>query len=163
MMMTIAKLMQTLEQLPVQAQEQHLVLRAAGRIYRVLRRNFEFAEVWIGLLSLALGLFLLLPFDSLETTPAFRLMNNLAPEWAWGIWLLASGIAQIGGLAINQRRLRMIAGLSSFFLWLFISLLLVLANPRAPAVIIYPGLALAAGWSFLRIGYHHDYDPNGDD
>lgn len=151
---------QTQEQ--VQVQEQHLAFRAALRLYSVLRRNFEFAEVWIGLLSFAFGIFLLLPFDSLDTAPAFMVMRQLAPEWAWGVWLLSSGVAQIGGLAVNHRRLRMLAGLSSFFLWCFVSLLVIIANPRAPAVVIYPGLAAAAGWSFLRIGYHRG-NGNGND
>lgn len=144
-----------MQQEQVQTQEPHALMRAGRRMTDILHRHFEFAELWTGMLSLIWGAWMLNPLtDVTATSPTFRLMIVLAPEWAWGLWLTLAGLMQVYGLALNHVPIRRLATLATFYLWSFVATVFVLANPAATSSIVYPMIALAVGWSHLRVGQH---------
>lgn len=76
------------------------------------------------------------------STPAFSVMREIAPEWAWGIACLVVGAARLIVLIINGRwkkcsHARMICAAVSTFLWVGMFLGFFLANVGSTGTVVY--------------------------
>lgn len=120
---------------------------------RVLRETDPtFAEFQTGFLALLWGLWLLNPhWFVFDTSPSFRAMEQVAPEWQWGGAITAVALIHVCGIAWHSLRLRSVAAALVCLLWIFIAAPIIYANPRSTATIIYPWLAFTAAWTYWRL------------
>lgn len=85
------------------------------------------------------------------SSPTFRVLGTVAPEWVWGMAALWVGIGQLVAVYDNRLIWRYRVSVAAFLLWTFIALLFVLANPSSTATITYGMLALMAALVVAKI------------
>ena len=112
----------------------------------------EPTEFWLGLVTLALGFWLLLPCDTFALGPGYRAMLALAPEPFWGLLWVAVGALHLVKLLTNGIHFRRQTAFLMVVLWLFQAVLIALGSMAGIGVAIYSTLALQAAWVYLRLG-----------
>jgi hypothetical protein len=105
-------------------------------------------ELWAAVDSLLLGLFLMLPVRTFESSPTFTFMGEVAPEETWGVVMVAAGCLQIAGLNGVNHRLREIMALALAIIWAIWAIGLISSNAASTGTITYPMLTLAMMWSY---------------
>lgn len=115
------------------------------------RLLFESVDLILALHSMALGLWLLMPWSTFASSITFRMMGTLAPEWVWGGVILAGGLGLFTALLLDniQWRLRILRGLA--FLWLVVAMAMAVANLRSIAAISYIFFGLIYIRAYLRL------------
>jgi hypothetical protein len=116
----------------------------------------EVIEFKAGVSALSWGLWLLLPGDMFALYPPFFLaMSKIAPEWAWGAGVAATGLAQIFLSATPNWAWRRFAALHACAMWAFLTTLYLLGEWRAPGVALALTLSVANAWVFYRLRRFH--------
>jgi hypothetical protein len=128
------------------------VQRFRGKTFDLLWEcDFEAVEALIALRSLCWGAWLLLPWNTFAEAPAtYRAFSTLMPEWAWGILLLAVGLAQFAGAITEEARHRAPANVAACMAWAVVSVVYFWSNPLTAAGISHSLTAVAAAWVALR-------------
>lgn len=109
-------------------------------------------ELALACFAIAWGGWVLLPFDAFASSATFALMAKLAPEWAWGITLLALGAAHFAIVLVGAIKARRAAVFVGAFAWTVIALIFILSNPLSTATVTYSLLAILNALAFLRLG-----------
>jgi hypothetical protein len=112
----------------------------------------EPAELSGGALKVAIGLWLLLPLDTFESSRSFEALTIL-PEWAWGTLLLCIGVFHIGVLRLGDRDWRQRAALFGFLVWFSFAVVFVTTNPPGIGWLAFLMAGLAQMWCSIRLGH----------
>lgn len=102
-------------------------------------------ELYSASVALVWGVWLLGPWATFGSSPAYRAMADIAPEWTWGAVFAAAGLWQV------SRRDRGPAALLIAVLWSFVSAMFIAANWRGVPTVTYPALVLINVWIVLRM------------
>jgi hypothetical protein len=121
--------------------------------FRELLNNTHFyaTEAQSGILALAFGAVLLAPADTFGMDAAYLAMAQLAPEFAWGLFIFMLGVAQIYAIVSNIYRLRRAAIFLLTCAWFFISFMLFWAVPASNGPYTYLIIALSSAWAYWRL------------
>lgn len=117
----------------------------------LMEKDFEFTELFNGAIAFSWGLWLIAPWSTFESSPAFIEMQKLAPEWIWGIIVSLFGGIQLTSLILNWWQCRRKSTLIMFISWVYISYLFITSNILSTTTIIYPFLAFSQVWAYLRM------------
>lgn len=99
-------------------------------------------------LTILWGLWILLPWNTLPSTPSFDFIETLSPnETVWGFLVMTCGLLQAAQLRYRQRTLLLAPAL---VWWTFIAIGVGIANPSAPAWITYAAVAALAAAHYIR-------------
>lgn len=125
-----------------------IALVTPTRIWRLL---IESMEIILALHSIALGAYLLLPFNTFGSSRSFVIMAAIAPEWVWGGLIFALGTVLFVAVLVGsvQWRLRILILLAH--IWLVIALALIVANYESVAVISYVFFSIIYIATYLRL------------
>jgi hypothetical protein len=91
----------------------------------LVARDIEPLALFLGLYAVAYGVPLFLPpHDTFPLSMVYTMLGQMAPEWLWGLLLLAIGLPQIGS-ALRDRpgRACRLSHLAATALWTFWALL----------------------------------------
>jgi hypothetical protein len=142
-----------------------------GRIIWVYRLMFllfswdpEPMEFFLSATAILLGIWLLLPFSLFGMAPDFfRVMEYIAPEWAWGSVILAMGLLQGWGVSWGSlnfaneevwgkfRRRRITICFVSLMCWLFLLLTFAMGNWRAMGTCLFLSIAASNFVTYIRL------------
>jgi len=111
----------------------------------------EPVELSGGLLKVAIGFWLLLPFETFESSPTFAVFAIL-PEWLWGCSLMALGIAHILSLRSGDLDRRRHGSMTGYLVWFSFAMVFVFTNPPAIGWLAFLMAGLAQLWCSLRLG-----------
>lgn len=111
----------------------------------------EPAELSGGLLKVGIGLWLLLPFDTFESSPTFAVFSIL-PEWLWGSVLLALGVLHLSALRSGDLDSRRRSATIGYLVWFSFAVTFVTTNPPAIGWLAFLIAGLAQLWCSLRLG-----------
>ena len=98
-------------------------------------------EWLLGLCAVALGVFVLLPFET--TSPPFTVLGRVLGEPLWGFTLLAHGVAQITCICTKNNALSALTALSGIGSWAFLAVFTFLVHPNAASWVVYAMFAFA--------------------
>lgn len=113
----------------------------------------EPVELGSSLAALAVGTWLLWPGGQFAHWPVmFRPMKQIAPQWAWALFLLAVGTLQFRASACGQRKARRVAAFIALASWAFVAAMFVRGDLRAIGIPLWFLGAASNGWIFLRLG-----------
>lgn len=116
-------------------------------------RRYGALDIWLALYATVYGAWILLPMvDTFGTTAAFAGLRSLAPEWAWGAVICASGLFKLYSLWRGLPFLRRVALFWLFLLWSFLGWSVTLANVGSTAVPTYALVCLGYLYCYWRIG-----------
>lgn len=110
----------------------------------------EPVELGGGLLKIALGFWLLLPFDSFASSPSFVDLAVI-PEPLLGAVILAFGCFHLYALRGGCPRLRRTASLAGFLIWFTLAGTVLLTNPPAMGWITFLAAACGQAWCYIRL------------
>lgn len=116
-----------------------------GRI--LAEHDTEPTELAGGFMKVLLGLWLL----SNDTTSTFSQLT-VAPEWLWGVALVAIGVGHWLALRDGYIRWRRAAAMLGFLVWFCLGVTALLVNSSSLGGAIYLSLAVWQGWAYLRLG-----------
>lgn len=111
----------------------------------------EPAEFSGGLLKVAIGFWLLLPFETFESSPTFAVFSIL-PEWLWGSALFALGAFHLLALRSGGQEARRHAATIGYLVWFSFAMVFVYTNPPAIDWLAFLTAGLAQLWCSLRLG-----------
>lgn len=118
--------------------------------------DFEFSEFFVGLFTLLWGLWLLNPLlDTFTSSPSFRAMLELGPEWVWGLVTATIGGLQLAALIADRPQARKHLAMLLVLLWMFVSGTFAYANVATTAAIAYPMIAFCAAWVRVRLALRY--------
>ena len=142
-----------MQQLPTQSLSGHTLQRLRGLL---LDYDFEFSELFGGAVAFLWGFWLLLPWSTFAASPSFAAMSELAPEWAWGLFICSLGTTQLVGLIANRWQWRRRSTLSMCLVWVFVSVMFMIANFPSTSSVVYPLIFLSQLWAYLRMRFTYD-------
>lgn len=111
----------------------------------------EPAELSGGLLKVAIGFWLLLPMDTIGSSPTFAALAIL-PEWLWGAMLVTLGAWHLLVLRMGRRRERQRAATVAYYFWFSLAVLFVSTNPPSIGWLAFLVAGLAQLWASIRLG-----------
>lgn len=111
----------------------------------------EPVELIGGATKVAMGIWLLLPFETFLSSPTFVTIGAF-PEWAWGGFLLVVGTFHLAALHDGRRGWRKWASLIGFLVWFSFAVVFVVTNPPAIGWIMFLSVAFAQMWASIRLG-----------
>lgn len=94
------------------------------------------------------GLWLIFPWDTFVSSEIFHLMAEIAPEMAWGIFILLIGLSQILFLFVGKIRLCTLSSLLLMFLFISLSIFAAVGNFKSTAMPSFIVMALASWLSY---------------
>lgn len=114
------------------------------------RAAMELVNMVVGLAG---GVFLMLPMESLEPSPAFNALVHVMPEWFWATVLLAWGTGtSFVWLCPAWMRCRTLGMLGSLGLWAGLAIVTSLSSDLAsPIAIFCVGQAVGCWWTYRRL------------
>lgn len=108
---------------------------------------------YLSTVTLVWGLWLLLPFRSLNT-PGWAALTELGiTEWQLGLAMTAIGCFKIGAILHGGFRWRRTAAMTSAIAWGFVAAMVIRANPSGTGVAIYSMMAVGVGVDYLWLQY----------
>jgi uncharacterized membrane protein HdeD (DUF308 family) len=117
--------------------------------FSIQKRELEFLPA---LYLLMWGMWVLNPWvNSFASSAAFTEMGQLAPEWLWGIVIMAIGLFQTIVVFTENCKLRADAALLSMFTLFSMSMLVFYSNFASTAGITYLVIAICAWLGFTEI------------
>lgn len=127
----------------------------------LLYSDLEFSELVTSLAALNWGLWLLMPWVSMDMPgrPGMRALVEMAPAEVWAFATILLGSLQALALARDLKRIRSWVSAAAFFLWVSMSILFIAIDFSSPHVPLYGIYALAAGWAHLRVAVLRFHDP----
>lgn len=111
----------------------------------------EPAELMGGLLKVAIGAWLLLPWSTFSASRTFQMMA-VAPEWFWGGAFIGIGAFHLYALRKGGVHRRWWAAMIGFTIWFSLAFVFVAANPPAIGWLMFMAAACAQGWASVRLG-----------
>jgi hypothetical protein len=111
----------------------------------------KFPEFIATYILLGWGFILLLPFQTFESSGAFKVMESIMPENCWGYVTLILGLILLTGNLLNNYTLRKYSLLLSCLVWVVVFSSLFLANKSSTGTIAYLGYALLSKWLFSEV------------
>ena len=142
-----------MQQIPMQSVSIHPIQRLRGLL---LDYDFEFSELFGGVVAFSWGFWLLLPWPTFAKSPTFAAMQELAPEWVWGLFICSLGATQLASLIASWWQWRRRSALGMCLVWVFISVMFWRANFSSTASVVYPFIALSQLWAYLRMRFTYD-------
>lgn len=138
-----------------QQTEQSLCARMQERFYLLIfRRDVDFPEFLIGLVTMLLGLQLAAPWSSFAPfSPTFSVLASTWPhtEGGWGLLLAVAGATKIIAYLSGALWWRIVSSLLTSSLWAFISGAFGWANITGVGVILCVGTTISSIWVFWRL------------
>lgn len=132
-----------------------VLLRGALRLDELLnRKDFEAAEAIAALAALGWGIILLAPADTFGSSVSFHALSLLISEPMTGAIMLIVGLTGLTALFANWHYVRRHMTFIMFVVWFFLTWLFWISNFWTTGTAIYPLLAAAAGWAYLRLRHH---------
>jgi hypothetical protein len=130
----------------------HSLDRTARTWWALILRDHdtEPAELSGGLLKVAIGVWLLLPMDTIGSSPTFSALSIL-PEWTWGMMLTALGSWHLFVLRDGDRTRRRTASTVAYYFWFSLAILFVSTNPPAIGWLAFLVAGLAQLWASVRL------------
>jgi len=114
--------------------------------------DIDLIVLCFGLVSFLWGVALLLEKNTFESNPAsFAAMARIAPEYVWGIGILAFGLSAWTALLAKKWQLLAWISLMDGLLWAFVATMFYVANPNTTAPFAYVPMALFDFLVFLRL------------
>lgn len=107
-------------------------------------------ELILGCAALTWGVWLLLPFAIFPTSPTFRVMGEIAPEWVWGLLMAGAGLQSIIGVMRQSYTMRRWSLAVMAALWLASWTAFVLGNWRSTTSVHYLWWFVLCAYSYLR-------------
>lgn len=109
-------------------------------------------ELLLGLYTLAFGLTLALPNDTLAASTSFRMLAEIAPESVWSGVVLLAGFGGVISLLYGRRVGRLTALMGTFAWWGFMSILAGLSSAWVSTGVGAFGLmSMASAWAYWRV------------
>lgn len=125
--------------------------RSAWWTLILAEHDTEPAELSGGFMKVAIGAWLLLPFDTFESSPTFAVFSIL-PEWLWGGSLMALGAGHLMALRSGNVDQRRHAATIGYLVWFSFAMVFVFTNPPAIGWLAFLTAGLAQLWCSLRLG-----------
>lgn len=120
--------------------------------HALITYEIELVEIMSGFAALCWGIWLVNPaFNTFATSTTFDNMAMLAPEWLWGMCMLAIGIAQVESVISHTLKRRKMSSLILSIMWMFITTIFLYSNIASTAGVIYGTFAFFTAWSYLRL------------
>lgn len=107
------------------------------------RLRIRALEAFSGALAIYWGGLLLLPLNTFDASPSYRIMAALGDEMTWGALYLTVGVTQWLTIITRCRWLRAIAMHLAILAWGFAAIMFLVSNPATHAPGIYGLLALS--------------------
>lgn len=107
-------------------------------------------EIITGIASLFWGIWLLLPIQSFGTA-SYAFINSLAPESAWGGFMLVSGSLQLLFAVRGNFHSREVSMKFSALGWAFIATGFILSGTWSTAIPMYTIVSISAYWASLKL------------
>jgi hypothetical protein len=121
--------------------------------YILFHSEGALTEFFLGLISLTWGAWVLCPFwDAFAASSSFRLMDEIAPEWAWGGAMTLGGLCKIYTILSEQTRAKKLVFLASVFMWSCVSISFIAISPHAVGAPIYSLITAANAFCVWRSG-----------
>lgn len=111
----------------------------------------EPAELSGGVMKALIGGWLLLPMDTLASSPTFAALTIL-PEAVWGGTLAVLGGYHLAALRSGERDRRRQAATVGYLVWFSFAVVFVTTNPPAIGWIAFMMAGLAQLWVSVRLG-----------
>jgi hypothetical protein len=120
-----------------------------------LFKKFKAIETLATWVSFWWGFVLLMPHDTFSVSPTYKPMNDLAPEWVWGVWMLSVSLLHLYGILKCNNKVKRLALLLSTSQWFFVSTMLAIAdfqnNVLTTGFGAYAGLGFICSWLYSKI------------
>jgi hypothetical protein len=108
-------------------------------------------EIILSLHSTVLGLYLLLPFSTFQSSQSFAIMAAIAPEWAWGAVIFAGGVGLLVAVLRGDIWWRLHILILLAYLWLAIAAAFIVSSYQSIAVISYVFYCVIYLATYLRL------------
>lgn len=115
----------------------------------MMRRIYE---LLIALTAIVWGGWLISPIDTFGSTPTARVFHNIAPEWVWGVVMVATGTHLLLAIWRDKLTMRRLSLVMLSLLWLAIWAIFVLGNWRSTATVIYLFWVILCAVSYWKAG-----------
>lgn len=110
-------------------------------------------ELFLALVSISFGVWILNPFQDSFVTPTYAIVGSIVPEPIAGMAFLANGILRLYSLYRFRWRWRIFFSMSGYTLWFSLLIGVVAANPAATLIPLYLILMLISAHVALRVRY----------
>jgi hypothetical protein len=123
---------------------------------RTLRRLWYLdptaTEIWLSVISLAAGFWLLIPFETISVPfSAFqKTFGLLSFEVMVSLWLITLGSVRLYSVVLDKRQWRGVCAVFAFSTWIFLLYISLIIDYRALVTIMYFVPSLMSMWVFLR-------------
>ncbi len=111
------------------------------------------AEFWGSTMLMGMGFWLMLPFDTFESIPAYSVMERLMPESAWGACAIVLGGFQSYANVSHRESLRIFAAFFSSVMFAFVGSLALLSEPASLLAPICGTASFIEGVVYLRLSF----------
>lgn len=74
-------------------------------------------EIVFLFLTFGWGAWIVMPWDTFHTSPSYKVLSFIAPEWLWGATALLIGTCRINGLVFDNYPLRIFAAGAGCGIW----------------------------------------------
>lgn len=98
------------------------------------------------------GAWMLLPLNTFASSPTYRVMTSIAPEWIWGAGFFAFGLLKFYAAWRGSLKSRRRVTFWGCFVWLFLAIAHQFGNSITPAGVIYLSMAGASAGRYWRLG-----------
>lgn len=110
------------------------------------------ACVLMGVTMVAFGIPFLYPHpEAFRNALPFQQMQQMAPNFVWGLVFLAAGSWRILAAIYGTYRQRTFSTTAAIMLWCFLFLNFFLAIPSSPGVTVFGAWTLLESWTLFRI------------
>lgn len=118
-------------------------------VYEVSPDSLEFFG---GLLSLTLGIWLVLPFDTFRSSPVFTFVASVSPEETWGFGMLIAGGLKLASLfGFTKPVIRKATSIILAIVYGIWAFGLIYSVPTNTATVTYTMLSLAMVWAYVNL------------
>ena len=116
----------------------------------ILQRKY--LEFFPALFEILWGLWILNPLEStFKISSAYTLMASIAPEWVWGLVLLAIGIFQMIVIFTPNLRLRLVSSVICLFIFVVMAFLILAGNVGSVTIPTYLVFALCEWFAYTEL------------
>jgi hypothetical protein len=121
----------------------------------IFKADPGFVEIWCGLLTFAMGIFLLLPMRTFtEVSVWFPLAKIMSEEW-WAILFIIVGALKVFCYLLGNFTQRRYCLFIMALLWSFVTTTILTGwheKPYSSAPVLFIFITTAIVWAFLRVG-----------
>lgn len=119
----------------------------------MLDYDFEVFDAFNGMVALLWGFVLILPINTFGNSPSYANMKEIAPEWAWGLFIAIVGLTQLLSLVFSMQKLRKEISLAMFASWVFLSISFMTVGNVTTAWAVYPAFAFFSFGSYFHLTF----------